>query len=67
MVAIARTYTPDELAALGTHVTLPPAHVDPLAALRAENATLRSTLIEVTGQRDVLRRELDKALQERSQ
>jgi hypothetical protein len=34
-------------------------------ALRAENAALRETLIDVTGQRNALQQELYQALQER--
>lgn len=69
----------------GKNYTLPPdapriialLH-DQIDALRAENADLRQTLIDATGQRDeyyrqliartnALQQELDKALQERSQ
>lgn len=51
---------------LGTHVTLQPEQADVIAALRAENATLRTTLIDVSGQRDTLRQELDRVLRERA-
>jgi hypothetical protein len=34
--------------------------------LSAENATLRTTLIDVFGQRDALRQELDQSLRERA-
>jgi len=51
---------------LGTHVTLHPEQADVISALRAENATLRQTLIDVTGQRDELRQQLDQALRERA-
>jgi hypothetical protein len=40
---------------------------DRIAALIAENATLRACLIDATGQRDELRRQLDQSLQERPQ
>ena len=57
---------------------LQPEQQDVIATLRSENATLRTTLIDVTGQRDeyyrqlisrtaALQQELDKLLQERSQ
>ena len=35
-----------------------------IESLQSENATLRETLIDVTGQRQALQQELDKALQE---
>jgi hypothetical protein len=44
---------------LGTHES------DLINALRSENATLRACLIDVTGQRDALRQELDRVRQER--
>lgn len=63
---------------IGTRVTLQPEQQDVIATMRSENATLRTTLIDVTGQRDeyyrqlisrtaALQQELDKLLQERSQ
>jgi regulator of replication initiation timing len=92
MIAIEKIYTPEELAALGTQVTLQQGEdfraesivprpriqqlIDQNNALRAENATLRSTLIDATGQRDeyyrqlisrtsAIQQELDNLLQER--
>lgn len=66
----------DRLAALDMPVALLDEQRDAIAALRSENATLRTTLIDVTDQRDeyyrqliartaALQQELDKLLQER--
>jgi hypothetical protein len=49
---------------IGTRVTLQPEQQDVIAALRAENAALRETLIDVTGQRNALQQDLHKALQQ---
>ena len=47
---------------LGTHVTLQPEQNDLVNALRSENATLRTCLIDATGQRNALRQELNRVL-----
>lgn len=51
---------------LGTHVALQPDQADVISALRAENTTLRTCLIDVTGQRDALQQELNRVLRERA-
>ena len=43
---------------VGVPVTLHPQQRDAIAALRSENATLRTTLIDVTDQRDEYYRQL---------
>jgi hypothetical protein len=50
---------------LGTHVTLQREQNDLISTLRSENATLRACLIDVTGQRNTLKQELDLMLRER--
>ena len=57
-----------------THIKFPPTVVElapdwaitKIEQLSAENATLRTTLIDVSGQRDELRWQLDQVLRERA-
>jgi hypothetical protein len=44
-----------------TYTIIPLEQREDLAALRAENATLRELLIDVTGQRNALQQDLHKA------